>query len=197
MNIMDFFNVLPIAEQFHCYRVAAISKLMAEVMGLSSPEVDTIAHSALLHDVGKAMVPRALHRVPRELSEDDRPIVLSHTTVGSQMLSNTGAILSTASIVALQHHEYLNGCGYLGLTDKAIHPHAKLVTVADIFDKLAFCQPGEEMRKVEKTSAVLLQCAETKLDGQMVLTLLSNMDQVLVVGHRANINAFSFTNTHC
>lgn len=197
MKTMILFNALPIEDQIHCYRVAATSKLLAEIMGLSSPEVDTIEHSALYHDIGKAMVPQALHRKPGVLSERERAIVLSHTTVGKRILGCRESLLSTAPIVAFQHHEYLDGSGYFGMTDKAIHPHAKLVTVADVFDKLVFCQPGKKKVKVEKANAILTQSASSKLDTQAVRILLANVDQIVELCHETNINAFSMVNTHC
>ena len=47
-----------------------------------------------------------------------------HTSIGHFLLQ-TGTMLGTSSIVALQHHERLDGSGYLGLQDAEIHPHAK------------------------------------------------------------------------
>ena len=50
-------------------------------------------------------------------------------------------MLGTSSVVALQHHERLDGSGYLGLQDAEIHPHAKIVAVADVFDALISPRP--------------------------------------------------------
>lgn len=197
MNIMDIFHTLPTGEQFHGQRVAAISRMLAELMGLSSPEADAIEHSALLHDIGKVMVPQALLRVPHELSKEDRPVVLSHTAIGKRLLDNRESFLTTSAIVAQQHHEYLDGSGYLGLTEKEIHPHAKLVAAADVFDKLTFCQPGEDAIKADQAGTILRQCAGTKLDRQVVLTLLDRMDRAFEVGHEVMINTFFSQNAQC
>ena len=193
---MEFFAPLPLEEQLHCRRVAAVSKLIAESMGCSNVEVTTIERAAMFHDVGKTAIPTELLNKSGELTKRERAVVLSHTTVGKQMLDGTESILSTAAIVALQHHEHLDGSGYFGLTDKAIHPHAKMVAVADVFDKLMFCRLGPEKEKIENACDTLLQCAGKKLDARLIHMLLSNFDQALVVCHMVNINAYNPENAH-
>ena len=44
----------------HQARVAALSCAIAEKMGLSKQDIETIRYSALLHDVGKIRIPAAI-----------------------------------------------------------------------------------------------------------------------------------------
>lgn len=193
---MKYFAPLPMEEQLHCRRVAAVSKLIAEARGFSTIEAEAIEQAAMFHDVGKSVIPAEFLNKSGELTTRERDIVMSHTTMGKRLLDGTESILSTAAIVAFQHHEYLDGSGYFGLFDKAIHPHSKLVTVADIFDKLMFCRLGGEKEKLESTCGTLLQYADKKLDSRTVLTLLANLDQALVVCHVVNVNAYNPANAH-
>ena len=136
---------LPPAELAHCRRTAALSQLLAELADCSEPEVRTITQSALVHDIGKAAIPPSILYKPGPLSSDERTIIQTHTAIGAQALARTHGTMRTAAVVALQHHERLDGSGYLGLRSSEIHPHAKLIAVADVFDALisprAYKQP--------------------------------------------------------
>lgn len=107
------------------------------------------------------------------------------------MLTGTESILSTASIVAYQHHERLDGSGYWGLHDKEIHPHAKLIAVVDVFDALTFRKASWDDTQVQSS---LERLAGTQLDAEFVHILQSNYDCVLEAGR--SINTHSNSNAH-
>ncbi|MFQ8908323.1 MAG: HD-GYP domain-containing protein [Subdoligranulum sp.] len=71
-------------------------------------------------------------------------------------------MLGTSSVVALQHHERLDGSGYLGLQDAEIHPHAKIVAVADVFDALISPRPYKRPWDIRRVSDYLKSCAGVK-----------------------------------
>lgn len=188
---MNFLTPLRREEQLHCRRVSAISKLLADAAGMSAPEAATIAQSALLHDIGKSALPQRLFHTLNPLSQREQALLKAHTTIGKELLEGTESILSTASIVAYQHHEYLDGSGYWGLRGQEIHPHAKLITVVDMFDSLTFRKASWENDAVRSH---LEQRAGTQLDAEAVHLLLSNFEQVLGAGY--SVNTHSGQNAH-
>ncbi len=188
---MNFLTPLRREEQLHCRRVSAISKLLAETSGVSSPEATTIAQSALLHDIGKSVLPQRLFHTPEPLSLREQTLMKAHTTLGKELLEGTETILSTAAIVAYQHHEHMDGSGYWGLRGHEIHPHAKLIAVVNTFDTLTFRKASWDNGDIQHT---LEQRAGTQLDADAVHLLLSNLDRVLAAGYSAN--AHSGQNTH-
>lgn len=188
---MNFLTPLRREEQLHCRRVSAISKLLAETAGASAPEATTIAQSALLHDIGKSALPQRIFHTLEPLSQREQNLLQAHTTIGREMLEGTETILSTASIVAHQHHERLDGSGYWGMCGQEIHPHAKLVAVVDVFDTLTFRKASWENADVRRH---LEQCAGTQLDAEIVRLLLSNFDRALNTGR--SVNAYTNKNTH-
>lgn len=95
-----------------------------------------------------------------------------HTSIGHFLLLQTGTMLGTSSVVALQHHERLDGSGYLGLQDAEIHPHAKIVAVADVFDALISPRPYKRPWDIRRVSDYLKSCAGVKLVGAIVRLLL-------------------------
>ena len=125
----------------HSKRTAEISRILAEHADYDSAEVHEVYQAALLHDIGKTMIPVRIRCKSGSLSEVERSSMRKHTSIGHFLLLQTGTMLGTSSVVALQHHERLDGSGYLGLQDAEIHPHAKIVAVADVFDALISPRP--------------------------------------------------------
>ena len=72
-------------------------------------------------------------------------------------------------------------CCYLGLQDAEIHPHAKIVAVADVFDALISPRPYKRPWDIRRVSDYLKSCAGVKLDGAIVRLLLDNLPQVLAL----------------
>ena len=69
---------LPLAEQAHCRRTAALSELLAKLAGLPDSEVRTVTQSALVHDIGKTAIPPAILGKTGPLTEEEHAIMRMH-----------------------------------------------------------------------------------------------------------------------
>jgi putative nucleotidyltransferase with HDIG domain len=67
---------------------------------------------ALLHDVGKTKIKTDLLASPKRLTDEEFIIMQRHTTAGFNILSNCKFESREIKLVALQHHEKLDGSGY-------------------------------------------------------------------------------------
>lgn len=85
-------------EQAHCRRTAALSELLARLAGMTDSEVRTIAQSAFVHDIGKTAIPDFILNKPGSLSEEERMLLRTHTTVGAHILIHTHETMRTASV---------------------------------------------------------------------------------------------------
>ena len=117
---------------------------------------------------------------PGPLTEEERVLMRVHTTVGARILSHTNGTMRTAATVALQHHERIDGSGYLGLKGNEIHPHARLVAVADVFDALLSPRSYKRPWSIQRTSSYLSSLAGVELDEKLVGLLLNNLPQALM-----------------
>lgn len=171
------------AELAHCRRTAALSQsqLLAGLADCSEPEVRTITQSAFVHDIGKAEIPPSILYKPGPLSSDERKIIQTHTAIGAQALARTRGTMRTAAVVALQHHERLDGSGYWGLRGSEIHPHARLVAVADVVDALISPRAYKQPWGISRIRTYLTEQADVELDGDIVRLLLDHMEQVLAL----------------
>ncbi|MGE7094144.1 HD-GYP domain-containing protein [Lysinibacillus sp. NPDC048646] len=119
----------------HSFQVTLYSIAIAKELGHSAEDLRLIGIGALLHDVGKLMVPKEILTKPGRLTHEEFEIMKMHTRYGFDLLRNLHSISLLVAHCAFQHHERIDGSGYpRGLVDFEIHPFAKIIGVADVFD---------------------------------------------------------------
>lgn len=121
----------------HSVNVCLFSILIGMSMRLSPPELTMLGIGGLLHDIGKVNVSRAILDKPGKLTADEFEEVKKHVTHGYHMIKQETALDQRVMLMVLQHHERCNGYGYpWGISDEQIHPYAKIVAVADVYEAL-------------------------------------------------------------
>lgn len=119
----------------HSFQVTLYSIAIAKELGYSSDDLRLIGIGALLHDVGKIQVPQSILMKKGRLTNEEFEEMKQHTRYGFDILRNLHSISLLVAHCAFQHHERLDGSGYpRGLVDYEIHPFAKIIGVADVFD---------------------------------------------------------------
>lgn len=167
------------ADLLHCKRTAVISKCLAKLDGLGEPETTYIEQAALVHDIGKTAIPVEILNKPGPLTAEELAIVQTHTNIGRTLLKGTQNLMPTAATVAYQHHERLDGSGYHGLCGNDIHPHARLVAVADVFDALISKRSYKDPWNIGRACSYLeLQAGET-LDDHYVKQLVTHLSPII------------------
>ena len=165
---------------------AANTCVLALVIG-KALQIDRIAlvdlgTSALLADVGFALLPPELTERRDQLSELDRKEVLSHMTRQVRVLLAQGqvndAVLRRA-IVAFEHHRPYRDpeTGRMAET----HVFSRIVAVADAFDALTTRRPWREGYTADEALRVLHQQAGTRFDP-VIVRVLTNLMGVYPLG---------------
>ncbi len=89
---------------------------------------------AILHDIGKATMPRIILNKMGKLNTEERELMKKHSVRGAGMCAKA-PVGQTVIHCILFHHEKLDGSGYpAGLTDSDIPLHARIIAVVDAFD---------------------------------------------------------------
>ena len=143
----------------HSERVTAYSLVLARCSGKHVGDFETIRRAGMLHDIGKVGVPDAVLMKPSALDARERALIEAHVTIGYHMLESLPFL--SASLPSVRgHHERWDGQGYpdrLGGTD--IHPHARIMAVADSYDAMTSARPyraalgsGEAARRLRAGS---------------------------------------------
>lgn len=117
----------------HSLRVSAGLVLFGHAFGIGASDLRTLALAGLLHDVGKALLPRTLLEKPYRLAADEWHLVRQHPVVGEKMIHDIGGLPPTVHEVAARHHERLDGSGYPnGLTAAELDEPSLLCAIVDM-----------------------------------------------------------------
>ncbi|GAB3423959.1 DUF3369 domain-containing protein [Massilia agilis] len=167
----------------HVRRMAQVCQLLAREAGLPEDETAVLMHAAPMHDIGKIATPDSVLLKPGKLTPEEWEIMKQHPAVGLSILQGSQRpILKAAAVIAHQHHEKYDGSGYpQGLSGEQIHPYARIVAVADVFDALSHKRCYKDAWPVEKVTEYLREAAGHHLDPRFVDLLIKNIDQAVQI----------------
>ncbi len=158
----------------HCERVRAYTEMIIEEMGLPTKDADRLRWAALLHDLGKLMVPAEI------LNKDGRPtaeeweILKTHPAEGLKLAAPIAEWLGEWVHAIGEHHERWDGDGYpSGLAGENIHIGARIVAVADTYDVITSARSYKKPISAENARAEIARCAGTQFDPAVVRAFLS------------------------
>ena len=127
----------------HIERIGLYSEVLGFAMHLAPGLVDLLRHAAPMHDVGKLGIPDNILLKPGPLTDEERTIMNTHTTIGAQILAgSTSPVIKMGERVALSHHEKWDGSGIPhGLRGDEIPLEARICSVVDFFDAVTMDRP--------------------------------------------------------
>lgn len=142
----------------HCQRVADLACAIATDFGFDQPTMFWFRVGALLHDVGKVVVPSDILNKPGSLSPEERAIMERHPVAGVELLHDVEFPWDVIPMIR-GHHERWDGHGYPdGLSGEDIPLPARILCVADVFDALTSQRPYR--RAFEARDALQLMQAD-------------------------------------
>lgn len=143
----------------HSRSAARYAVLLARAIGIGQEKfLLDVERGALLHDVGKTVVPEYILRKAGPLDAVEREIIKEHPMVGFRMIEEFGFLRAAAEIV-LFHHERFDGRGYpTGLAGDRIPLGARIFALADTLDAMTADRTyrrgrpfGEAIREIERS----------------------------------------------
>jgi putative two-component system response regulator len=154
----------------HTQRVGRTSALLARTLDLAEEDVELIGHAATLHDIGKIAVPDVILLKPGRLTRDEFELIKTHVRAGADMLSNSRSpLLRVAERIALTHHEWWDGSGYLaGMRGDEIPLAGRIVAIADVFDALTHDRPYKHAMALDQALAEIRSLSGRQFDPQVV-----------------------------
>jgi len=158
----------------HCLRVRDFSKAIAEVMGFNKEKLLFLEFGALLHDIGKILIPGKILNKKEKLSEKEFSIIKRHPEIGADFLKNVEYFAPIIPMIR-NHHEHFNGTGYPDkLSEKNIPLEARILAVSDAFDAMTSDRPYRKALNYLDAIGVLKDVAGTQLDPNIVKIFLDN-----------------------
>lgn len=131
---------------YHCQKVASFSLFIGQIMKLSRKRIILLFHAALLHDVGKILLPKDITRKTSGLTEHEQNLVYRHPGDGCKLIAAIDHFETVELIpIVLSHHEWVDGSGYpRGLKSEAIPFEARIIAIADAIDNMTTINSQQE-----------------------------------------------------
>ncbi len=148
----------------HVERVQRYALALARALNWDEEALAVLEFGALLHDMGKILVPRAILNKPGQLTLPEWEVLRRHPADGAQMLAGVDHLRGAVPYV-LHHHEHWNGSGYPhGLAGTAIPVEGRLLGVVDAFDAMTSERPYRPARSRASACDEIHRLAGTQFD---------------------------------
>lgn len=121
----------------HCISVAGLAAQWGQALHFSKADQEKFTQAALLHDIGKILVPRAILDKPTQLTDEERKIINRHPEEGLAIVDDDLTVCDMVKDIIYAHHEFLDGTGYpRGLAGNEISDVVRCITIIDIYSAL-------------------------------------------------------------
>jgi putative nucleotidyltransferase with HDIG domain len=153
----------------HSFRVALYAVTLARAMDVRGEELKAIEWGALLHDVGKMVVPDEILRKIGPLTEAEWHIMRQHPNWGFEMLAEVSFLQPAVLDIIYCHHERWDGKGYpRGIAGETIPLTARIFAVVDTYDAITSDRPYRRARCHAAAVAELQRFAGQQFDPEIV-----------------------------
>lgn len=160
----------------HSVQVGMLSYYIARWIGMDEASALVVGKAGYLHDIGKSQIDNAILNKPAKLTVEEFEIMKNHTTFGYNIISRSLRDEPEIGLVALQHHERLNGSGYPGgLSEEKIHPYAKIVAVSDVYSAMISSRVYQKKKDLLFVLRELFRMSFAELDPYIVHTFIRKM----------------------
>lgn len=127
--------------------------------GLTTEAINRLQLAALVHDIGKLMIPDHILGASRRLTPEEFDVMKTHSEWGAEILKRTYVPPGTVEAV-LHHHEHFDGSGYPdGLEGNRIPLFSRIMLVADAFHVMTTDRPYQPARTRSEAAQELASLA--------------------------------------
>ena len=171
----------------HIVRMSLYCALLARLAGLDAERAELIRIASPMHDVGKIGIPDRILLKPGRLTEEERRVMEAHAEMGHRILAGSDVeLLDLAAVMALTHHERIDGTGYPArLTGDEIPIEGRICAIADVFDALTSDRVYRQAYQPDEARTVMLEGRGLQFDAELLDLFFGCFDDVLAIRRAA------------
>ena len=151
----------------HTKRVARMAVELARLIGMEDCQIKDFYRGALLHDIGKIVIPNEILYKPGALTEAEWKIMRLHPRIVKDLLRNFDFPRPILEI-PYAHHEKWDGSGYPhGLKGEQIPLSARVFSIVDVWDAMLADRPYRKRFKRPEVLAYIQDQRGKHFDPQI------------------------------
>ncbi len=167
-SLLDELDIPDGMPETHAENVAFIAASIADELGLSDKQIDTIISAALLHDIGKLGIDRDILSKNGSLTPEEFEEIKKHPLLGAEFLEAAEFFEKELPLIR-HHHERYDGRGYPdGLKGDEIPLGARIIGLAEAIDGLLSGSTYREPMSIKETIEELKRCSGSQFDPELV-----------------------------
>ena len=152
----------------HSTIVARYAAGTAQRLGWSGPDLAHLRIAAMLHDIGKVVLPDRILQKPESLDPLEFEEVKRHPETGAELINRVEGLGQIAEWVR-HSHEHFDGSGYpAGLAGDRIPLASRILLVADAFDAITSDRPYRAAQSQDEALQELRRNAGCQFDPRCV-----------------------------
>lgn len=158
----------------HCANVAVLSAALGQRLGLHKARLGELCLAALLHDLGKILVPKEILDKTDALTDEDWNELRRHPINAVEILLAQGRLspgILAAVVAGFEHHVNYDLSGYPPLVNEAhrLTLFGRIVAIADCYDAITTPRPYRQVNLTPFDGVCfLLANMGTKFDPTLV-----------------------------
>ncbi len=159
----------------HTRRVGESAARIVERMELKDMDREMVRLAAGLHDIGKIGLPDSILLKPGPLTPEEFKQMKGHTQMGAAIIGESRSpVLMMAKVIAMTHHERVDGTGYPnGLAGDDIPILGRVVAVADVYDALTHERPYKHAWPADQAREYIMDQAGKQFDRSVADAFLA------------------------
>ncbi len=175
INLIDIKNMDNYTYE-HSLNVTILSLVLGLELNLTRGELYNLSLGALLHDIGKAFIPKEILRKADGLTPEEFQVIRNHPVRGYEYLKKQFQLTAPSKIIILQHHEKFDGTGYPhGKKGEEINKLARIVAIADVYDAMTSDRPYKRAQPPNEAIEYIMGSAGRHFDFQMVSAFIKKI----------------------
>ncbi|MCX7024968.1 MAG: HD-GYP domain-containing protein [Spirochaetes bacterium] len=156
----------------HTARSTVLALALGSFFKLQTHRLIELGVACVLHEIGMVRLPPQLYMVNRQLTPQERKSIMAHPIIGYNILKEKQFPLAV-SLVALEHHERMNGSGYpRGLSGDKISVYSRIIAVACSYDAVTASRPYKAAKDGYAAMVDILKNEGKRYDDTVIKALV-------------------------
>ena len=161
----------------HSLSVAVLSIAIGQSMSLPKEEVCLLGRCAIVHDIGKILIPTEIINKTSKLSDDEFKTMKQHSRKGYEYLLKANIGDEAFRRGVLGHHEKMDGKGYPGgLKGDDVPFFSRIIAVADVYDAVTSYRSYRKPMAPSEAIELVLSEAGSAFDYDLVKYFIDRLE---------------------